>query len=110
MVEVPVCPSPVAPGISASVPQYTRPTEGPEGQRPAGGSAARCPWILLFFPPNAIFLSQEPPRIEPSVPWGLRLLAFRWEGTRSPPEAWLYHKLIFHVPKAGPCVAISPGL
>lgn len=48
MVEVPVCPSPVAPGISASVPQYMRPTEGPEGQRPNGGSAARCPWILLF--------------------------------------------------------------
>lgn len=83
---------------------------GTRRSAPCWGFSRTLSLDFAFFPPNAIFLSQEPPRIEPGVPWGLRLLAFRWEGTRSPPEAWLYHKLIFHVPKAGPCVAISPGL
>lgn len=83
---------------------------GTQRSAPCWGFSRTLSLDFAFFPPNAIFLSQEPPRIEPGVPWALRLLAFRWEGTRSPPEAWLYHKLIFHVPKAGPCVAISPGL
>lgn len=57
---------------------------GTRRSAPCWGFSRTLSLDFAFFPPNAIFLSQEPPRIEPGVPWALRLLAFTMGGEAKP--------------------------